>query len=249
MFWFVLAALLTISSVLNAYQVVAVDDRSVQLLRGGLSVTLLLLAALSVTKGLAGRSSDQAGTPGATAAADASRQGMMIVGALAAVIVAVVVVGLLGPRAPTLTMPEELAGHSRLHGSEFEDLQRSAEADLGGNPVVGVFAVNGQPRFMVAGFDRTLEPGEDLFTEIASTLDEGLGGAEIVFDVDAGTTRTEGSVTYTCVPYSIPIDAGTQFDSTICDWNDGDSYGLIVGFDPTLDVSKLVSVAYEAIVD
>ena len=63
MFWFVLAALLTISSVLNAYQVIAVDDRSVQLLRGGLSLTLLLLAALSVRKGLAVRSSRQAGNP------------------------------------------------------------------------------------------------------------------------------------------------------------------------------------------
>lgn len=249
MFWFVLAALLTISSSLNAYQVVAVDDRSVQLLRGGLSLTLLVLAALAVKKGLAARSSGQEGTPGETAAADATRQGMIIVGAIAAVIVAVVVVAVLGPRGPTLTMPEQLAGHSRLHGPEFDDLQRSAEADVGGNPVVGVFALGGQPRFMVAGFDRTLEPGEDLFTEIARTMEEGFGGPGISFDVDAGTMRTEGPVTYTCVPYSIPVDGGTQFAYTICDWNDGESYGLIMAFDPTLDVSNLVSVAYEAIVD
>ncbi|MCD6023046.1 MAG: hypothetical protein K0R20_2756 [Actinomycetia bacterium] len=249
MFWFVLAALLTISSALNAYQVIAVDDRSVQLLRGGLSVTLLLLAALSVRKGLATRSSVQAGTPGETAAADAIRQGMIIVGAFAAVIVAVVVVALLGPRAPSLTMPEQLAGHSRLHGPEFDDLQRSAEADVGGNPVVGVFAIGGQPRFMVAGFDRTLGPGEDLFTEIARTMEAGTGGPGVSFDVDAGTTRTEGPVTYTCVPLSMPAGAGAQIDSTICDWNDGTSYGLIWGFDPALDVSELASVAYDAIVD
>lgn len=249
MFWFVLAALLTISSALNAYQVVVVDDRSVQLLRGGLSVALLLMAALSLRKGLAVRSSDQQGTPGALAAADASRQGMIVVGALAAVIVAVVLVAVLGPGGPTLTMPEQLAGHSRLHGAEFDDLQRSAEEDLGGDPVVGVFAVGDVPRFLVAGFDRTLSPGDDLFSEIERTLDEGLGGAELSFDVDAGTTRTEGPVTYTCVPYSMPIDASNQLSSTICDWNDGDSYGLIVGFDPTLDVSDLATIAYEAIVD
>lgn len=249
MFWFVLAALLTISSALNAYQVIAVDDLSVQILRGGLSLTLLVLAALSVKKGLAARSSGQEGTPGETAAADAIRQGMIIVGAFAAVIVVVVVVVVLGPRAPTLTMPEELAGHSRLHGSEFDDLQRSIEADLGGDSVVGVFAAEGLPRFMVAGFGRTLGPGEDLFTEIARTMEEGSGGPGFSFDVDAGTTRTEGPVTYTCVPLSMPVGAGTQIDSTICDWNDGNSYGLIMGFDPTLDVSNLASVAYEAIVD
>jgi hypothetical protein len=249
MFWFVLAALLAISSALNAYQVIAVDDLSVQLLRGGLSLTLLVLAALSVKKGLAARSSGQEGTPGETASADAIRQGMIIVGAFAAVIVVVVVVALLGPRAPTLTMPEELAGHSRLHGSEFEDLQRSAEADLGEDSVVGVFAAAGLPRFLVAGFGRTLGPGEDMFTEITRTMEEGLGGSQFSFDVDAGTTRTEGPVTYTCVPFSVPIDASTRLSSTLCDWNDGDSYGLIMGFDPTLDVSNLVSVAYEAIVD
>ena len=249
MFWFVLAALLTISSALNAYQVVAVDDRSVQLMRGGLSLTLLLLAALAVKKGLAARSDGQEGTPGETAAADATRQGMIIVGAIAAVIVVVVVVAVLGPRGPTLTMPEQLAGHSRLHGPEFDDLQLSAEADVGGNPVVGVFALGGQPRFLVAGFDRTLEPGEDLFTEIAGTMEEGSGLPGVSFDVDAGTTRAEGPVTYTCVPLSMPAGAGTQIDSTICDWNDGNSYGLIWGFDPALDVAELASVAYEAIVD
>ena len=249
MFWFVLAALLTISSVLNAYQVIAVDDRSVRLLRGGLSLTLLLLAALSVRKGLAVRLSRQEGTPGETAAAEAIRQGMIIVGAFAAVIIAVVVVALLGPRAPTLTMPEQLAGHSRLHGPEFDDLQESAEADLGGNPVVGVFAMGGQPRFMVAGFDRTLPPGEDMFTEITRTVEEGSGLSGVSFDVDAGTTRTEGPVTYSCVPFSVAVDAGTQITSSICDWNDGNSYGLIWGFDPALDVSELASVAYEAIVD
>ena len=249
MLWFVLAALLTISSALNAYQVIAVDDRSVQLLRGGLSLTLLLLAALSVRKGFAVRSSAQEGTPGETAAAAAIRQGMIVVGAFAAVILVVVVVAVLGPSAPTLTMPERLAEHSRIHDPQFDDLERSAKADLGGNPVIGVFAMGGQPRFMVAGFDRTLPPGEDMFTEIGRTLDEGLGGAEVSFDVDAGTTRTEGPVTYTCVPYSIQVDAGTQIASTICDWNDGDSYGLIWGFDPALDVAELAIVAYEAIVD
>jgi heme/copper-type cytochrome/quinol oxidase subunit 3 len=61
MFWIVLAVLLTVSATLNAYAVVAADDRSTQLLRGGLSVTLLLLAALSVRKGLAERSVTQEG--------------------------------------------------------------------------------------------------------------------------------------------------------------------------------------------
>jgi hypothetical protein len=249
MVWFVLAALLTISSALNAYQVIVVDDRSIRLQRGGLSLALLLLAALSMRKGLAVRASAQEGTPGETASATAIRQGMIIVGAVAAVIVVVVVVAALGPRAPTLTMPEQLAGHSRLHGPEFDDLQRSAKADLGGNPVVGVFALGGQPRFLVAGFDRTLPPGEDLFTEIAMTVEEGSGLPRVSFDVDSGTTRTEGPVTYTCVPFTIPVDAGTQIGATVCDWNDGNSYGLIWGFDPALDVSELASVAYGAILD
>jgi hypothetical protein len=73
MFWIVLAILLAVSSALNAYQVVAVEDRAVQLLRGSLSVTLLLLAALSLRKGLAQRSHDQKDTPGEMAAASASR--------------------------------------------------------------------------------------------------------------------------------------------------------------------------------
>jgi hypothetical protein len=57
MFWIVLAILLTVSATLNAYQVVAADDPSTQWMRGGFSLVFLLLAALSVRRGLAERSS------------------------------------------------------------------------------------------------------------------------------------------------------------------------------------------------
>jgi len=198
-------------------------------------------------KGLAERSVDQEGTPGAVAASNAGRVGMLPVLAIVILIVIAVVAGI-AARGPRLSMPESMAGHSRLHGAQFAQLQESAKSELGGNPVVGVFGISNQPSFMVAGFDQTLGPGEDLFSEIERALGQGLGGAEITFDTGAGTTRTIRSVAYSCVPYSIPVDTGTSVSLTMCDWDDGESYGLVLSFDPVLDASDLASKAYEAVV-
>lgn len=247
MFWFVLAALLAVSATLNALQVVAVDDRDIQLLRGGLSVTLLLLAALALRKGLADRSRSQELTPGATAASSAGRQGLIVVGVVVAII-AVVIGAKIATRGPTLTMPEQLAGHAQLHGPTYDQLLQSAESEVGGHPVFGIFGTPEQPRFLVAGFDQTLAPGDDLFSEIAGAV-EGPSATKISVDASKGTTRTVGSVTYTCVPYTLPIEAGGTISSTLCDWNDGDSYGIVMSLDPTLDASDLVPVAYGAVVE
>jgi hypothetical protein len=51
-FWIVLAVLLVISSSLNAYQVVVVDDPATRVFRAALSLALLFGAALSVRKWL-----------------------------------------------------------------------------------------------------------------------------------------------------------------------------------------------------
>ena len=50
--WFVLAGALTLSAYLNARQVFIVEDATVAILRGGLSLVLLFFAALSVRKAL-----------------------------------------------------------------------------------------------------------------------------------------------------------------------------------------------------
>jgi hypothetical protein len=52
-FWFVLGGLLVLSSALNAYQVVIVEETSVRVARAAVSLVLLLLAALAFRKGLA----------------------------------------------------------------------------------------------------------------------------------------------------------------------------------------------------
>ena len=244
MFWIVLAILLTVSATLNAYQVVAADDRSTQLLRGGLSVALLLLAALSLRKGLAERSS-QEGSPGAIAAGKSSRRGLIPVLGVAILIVGVVVAGL-SARGPTVSMPESLAGHSRLHDPSIEQLEESFETEVGGNSVVGVFGAGNQPRFMVAGFDTAPEPGRDMFGELAGGLRQsGVPGS---IDVGSKTEKTIGPVTYGCAPYSISTEPGGSVSATFCDWNDGESYGFVMAYDPTLDASDLARQAYEAVV-
>jgi hypothetical protein len=173
---------------------------------------------------------------------------MILLGAVGIVMVVIGVAAGIAARGPTLSMPENLSGHSRLHGPMFDRLQQSAESEVGGNPVVGVFGIANLPRFLVAGFDMVPGPGEDMFGELTKGLGQGLGGAGASFDISAGTTRRIGSVTYSCVPYSIPIDAGSSVSSTLCDWNDGESYGLVVSFDPALDASDLAPEAHEAVV-
>jgi len=54
-FWIVLAVLLVISSTLNAYQVVVVDDSTIRFFRAALSLALLFAAALSARKWLRDR--------------------------------------------------------------------------------------------------------------------------------------------------------------------------------------------------
>jgi hypothetical protein len=242
MFWIVLAVLLTVSATLNAYQVVAADDRSTQLLRGGLSVTLLLLAALSLRKGLAERSS-QEGTPGAIAAGKSSRRGLIPVLGVAILIVGLVVAGL-AASGPRVSMPESLAGHSRLHDPSIEQLEQSFETEVGGNSVVGVFGAGSQSRFLVAGFDTAPEPGRDMFGELAG----GLRQIGMFIDVGSKTERRIGSVTYGCAPYSLSTELGGSVSATFCDWNDGESYGFVMAYDPTLDAPDLARQAYEAVV-
>jgi hypothetical protein len=91
MFWIALATLLTVSSALNAYQVVISEDGAVQLWRGAFSVILLFLGVLSLRKGLAARFNEQEATPGAIAAARATRQGMIPV--LVVVLLIVIAIG------------------------------------------------------------------------------------------------------------------------------------------------------------
>jgi hypothetical protein len=242
MFWIVLAVLLTVSATLNAYQVVAADDRSTQLLRGGLSVTLLLLAALSLRKGLAERSS-QEGSPGAIEAGKSSRRGLIPVLGVAILIVGLVVAGL-AASGPRISMPESLAGHSRLHDPSIEQLEQSFETEVGGNSVVGVFGAGSQSRFLVAGFDTAPEPGRDMFGELAG----GLRQTGMFIDVGSKTERRIGSVTYGCAPYSLSTELGGSVSATFCDWNDGESYGFVMAYDPTLDAPDLARQAYEAVV-
>lgn len=245
MFWIALAILLTVSATLNAYQVVAADDPSTQWMRGGFSLVLLLLAALSVRKGLAERSSGLEGTPGAIAADKASRLGLIPVAGVAILIVGVVVAGL-AARGPTISMPESLAGHSRLGGPTIERLEQDFETEVRGNSVVGVYGAGNQPRFLVAGFDTAPEPGRDIFGELAGGLRQaGVPGS---LDVGSKTERRIGSVTYGCAPYSISTEAGGNVSATLCDWNDGESYGFVMAYDPTLDASDLARQAYEAVV-
>jgi uncharacterized membrane protein YhaH (DUF805 family) len=54
-FWIVFAGILIISSTLNAYQVVVVDDPTTRILRASLSLVLLLAAALCVRRWLSER--------------------------------------------------------------------------------------------------------------------------------------------------------------------------------------------------
>jgi hypothetical protein len=51
-FWIVLGVLLVVSSTLNAYQVVVVDDLTIRLYRAALSLALLFAATLCVRKWL-----------------------------------------------------------------------------------------------------------------------------------------------------------------------------------------------------
>jgi hypothetical protein len=242
MFWFVLAILLTVSSTLNAYQFGAAEDGAVQLWRGGLSVALLLLGALSLRKGLAARSNDQEATPGAMAAARASRLGMIAVLAVVILIVIAISAGI-AARGPSLSMPESMAGYARVHGPTFEELEQSIGSEVGGTYVVGVFGTPRQPRFVVAGFDSVPEPGTDTLSDFAKGL--GSNGSS---DISSRTTRSIGTVTYSCVPFSISPAASGTMPSTLCEWNDGKSYGFVANFDPALDASDLALEAYEAVV-
>jgi hypothetical protein len=242
MFWIVLAILLTVSSALNAFQVVAAEDGAVLLWRGGLSITLLFLGALSMKKGLAARSNDQELTPGAKAAVRASRQGMIAVLGVIILIVIAISAGI-AARGPSLSMPESMAGYARVHGPTFEELEQSVGSEVGGTYVVGIFGTATQPRFVVAGFDTVPEPGTDTLSDFA----KGLGSIGSI-DISLRTTRIIGPVTYSCVPYSISPPSGGTISSTLCEWNDGESYGFVANLDPALDTSDLALEAYEAVV-
>jgi hypothetical protein len=51
--WYVLAAVLLVSSLLNAIQVAVVDETQTQILRASLSLVMLFLATLALRKGMA----------------------------------------------------------------------------------------------------------------------------------------------------------------------------------------------------
>ena len=160
-------------------------------------------------------------------------------------IVGAVVAGL-AARGPRVSMPESLAGHSRLHDPSIEQLEQSFETEVGGSSVVGVFGAGNQPRFLVAAFDTAPEPGRDMFGELAGGLRQtGVPGS---IDVGSKTERRIGSVTYGCAPYSISTELGGSVSASFCDWNDGESYGFVMAYDPTLDASDLARQAYEAVV-
>jgi hypothetical protein len=100
---------------------------------------------------------------------------------------------------------------------------------------------------MVAGFYTAPDRGTDMFGELAGGLRQlGVPGS---IDVDSKTERTIGPVTYGCAPYSISTEQGDSISATFCDWNDGESYGFVMAFDPTLDASDLARQAYEAVVE
>jgi hypothetical protein len=244
MLWIVLAILLAVSSTLNAFQVFALEDLSAQLFRGGLSVTMAILAALSLRKGLAERARDHDGTPGAIAAAKATRQGLMPVAAIAIVILIVVGLGVVG-RGPSLTMPENLIGNSRFNGPTIERLQETLESEVGSGAILGVYGHAGQPRFVVVAVPGGVPPDRDPIGEFAASV-QPPGAATT--DLSSRTTRTIGSVTYSCVRFSLP-PGETSPSGTLCVWDDGDSSGMVGSYDPSLDASVFADDVYAAVVE
>jgi hypothetical protein len=239
--WIVLGILLAISSALNAYQVVAVDDPAIQLGRGVLSLALAALAWLSVRKGLTERSQDDEETPGAIAAAQTTRRGLIPVAAIAILILGVVVIRI-AARGPSLSMPEVVAGHQRLHGPSVDEAEQGIEEALGSGSLVGIYGTGGQPRFTVLANDNVPLPGEDPLRQAV----DGMAQAGVTIDAASRTTTEIGSVTYSCVE---PASATDSPPVTLCDWNDGESYGLVLGYAPGLDASDLVPDVYEAVVE
>jgi hypothetical protein len=245
--WIVLAILLAVSSALNAYQVVSVEDSRTQVARGVLSLTLAVFAGLSLRKGLAERSRDLEDTPGAMAAARATRRGLIPVVALIILILSAVGVGI-ATRGPNISMPDALSGNLRLHGRAIDQIEEGVEEAIGSGTVVGLYGTSGRPRFAVMATDSVPPPGEDPLSDFVRGLGQPQDGAAVSIDTSSRTTRQIGSVRYSCAPYSVSTDAGS-LSTTVCDWNDGESYGLILGYDPGLDVFDLAPEAYEAVVD
>ena len=240
MFWIVLAILLTVSSTLNAYQVVAAEDGAIQLWRGALSITLLFLGGLSLRKGLAERSNRGESTPGGMAEARATRRGMIPV--LAIVILIVIAIGAaIARRAPGVSMPESLAGYSRVHNPTVDRFEQGFKSEVGGSSVVGVYGTAAQRNFIVAGFAAVPEPGTDMLRG----FEEGFGAT---LDISSKTTRRIGPVTFTCVQFSRAPDPDGAISSNLCEWNDGETYGFVINLDPALDASVLAPEAYAAVV-
>jgi hypothetical protein len=191
----------------------------------------------------------QAGTlpPPRVAGTEVKRRRLWIPAGVLVIIALAIAAGLAA--GPGLSMPDTLAGHPRLQDENTDALEASLESEVGDDALVGVYGSTLQPVFIVVALGETPPAGQDPLEEFGAGFVQGAQGASGSLDLDAKVTRTIASVVYRCVPISISYDVGGTLDSTLCDWDDGATYGLVISFDPLLDLLDLAPTIHDAVVD
>lgn len=177
----------------------------------------------------------------------------IVIGAIVlAAVVGLSLILLLKGGGPDLSMPESLAGEPQIHGPSVDFIITGAKAQIekqGVKAVVGVYGSAPQPRFMVMAIDRAVPPGQDPLQAVSTGFSAGMLGASGNIDTSSVRRQTVAGTDYECAPYSISSNqTPVQVSADICVWDDGETTGMIMTFDQSVDEESLSTQAHDAVV-
>lgn len=191
--------------------------------------------------------------PGAVPGAPGKRKRTVLwvsVGAVALLIVIGIVVAVSLSGGASITMPAAIAGESKLESSSAQVLatgmSETIKKQTGADALAGIYGTEAEPKFLVLAINATPESGDPL-EEIGPGIKQSVG-ASYSLDTSNITRRTVGSTSYECAPASVSSSNGTITKLSMCTWEDGDTVGVVVGLDPSVDGMDVVAKAHDAVV-
>jgi len=173
---------------------------------------------------------------------------------IAAAVVVLIVVGVVAVVAlsggTSIAMPATIAGESKLQSSGAQVLangmSETMKKQTGAETLAGIYGTEAQPKFLVIAVNAA-PPSGDPLVEMGPGIQQSLGTSATI-DTSSITRRTVGSTSYECAPVSVSTTNGSSLDLSLCTWEDGSTFGLIITLDPSVDGMDVVTKAHDAVV-
>jgi hypothetical protein len=144
---------------------------------------------------------------------------------------------------PSISFPDTIAGQPLIDPATADALEeqfrQQAGDAVGADVQIGLYGTLAQPAFMVFAFEADIPLNDTALTAMAA----GMASSDVNADLAGSARETRGDTQYVCAPVS-----SQAFSGTLCLWNDGETTGILIGFDESAGGIDMAEEIHDAVV-